>query len=598
KVPPLRYLHWSGSMSEHRRVGLLSSLLSPRFWVIFLPLSLLTGWVVLVLYQKDVANERLLHEQAGAHLVDLLGNIITSELKTAESDLLYLANQAPLRSYLEAAKGEQEELQKELQNEYLLFSKQRRVYDQIRYLDASGQEKIRINYDDGQPIAVHEKELQNKADRYYFWRSMRLERGQVFISPFDLNQEHGKIEEPHKPTIRFCTPVFEGKTARGVLVLNYLGARLLDKLAQVSKTFPGRVLLLNYDGFFLRGPSAEDEWGFNLGHQRSFATYFPEEWKRVIQVGSGQFQTERGLFSVRGIFPGADLPAVSGWRTGDPDAGDPSLKVVSFTPAELLDRRSTLLLQRLLLLYGVILVVNLALAWYLAYAGAVRQKHERQLADSEARLRSLSTKLLTAQEDERRSLSRDLHDALGQVVTAVSLDLRRASQTPEVEKKNELVGRALSGTDSLLDRIHEISARVRPALLDDLGLKDAVQSLLSEFEHRTSIVPKTELRFDGRDVPAMVRDNVYRILQEALTNVSRHAKAAEVFVNLTVDGQKLDLTVRDPGVGFSPELLDGKRLGLLGMRERAELLDGTFSLKSEPQQGTEIRVTIPLVGKN
>ena len=583
-------------MSEHRRVGLLASLLSPRFWVIFLPLSLVTGWVVLVLYQKDVANERSLHEQAGAHLVDLLGNIITSELKTAESDLLYLANQIPLRSYLEAAKGKQEELQKELQNEYLLFSKQRGVYDQIRYLDASGQEKIRINYNDGKPAPA--KELQNKADRYYFWRSMRLERGQVFISPFDLNQEHGKIEEPHKPTIRFCTPVFEGKTVRGVLVLNYLGAGLLDKLAQVSKTFPGRVLLLNYDGFFLRGPSEEDEWGFNLGHKRSFATYYPEEWKRLIQVGSGQFQTERGLFSVRGIFPGGDLKAVSGWRTGDPDAGDPSLKVVSFTPAEVLDRRSTLLLQRLLLLYGVILVVNLALAWYLAYAGAVRQKHERQLADSEARLRSLSTKLLTAQEDERRSLSRDLHDALGQVVTAVSLDLRRASQTLEVEKKNELVGRALSGTDSLLDRIHEISARVRPALLDDLGLRDAVQSLLSEFEHRTGIVPKAELRFDGRDVPAVVRDNVYRILQEALTNVSRHAKAAEVFVNLTADGQKLDLTVRDPGVGFSPELLDGKRLGLLGMRERAELLDGTFNLKSEPAHGTEIRVTIPLAGKN
>src|SRR6516162_8186184 len=212
-------------MSEHRRVGLLASLLSPRFWVIFLPLSLVTGWVVLVLYQKDVANERSLHEQAGAHLVDLLGNIITSELKTAESDLLYLANQIPLRSYLEAAKGKQEELQKELQNEYLLFSKQRGVYDQIRYLDASGQEKIRINYNDGKPAPA--KELQNKADRYYFWRSMRLERGQVFISPFDLNQEHGKIEEPHKPTIRFCTPVFDDKGVRGILVLNYLGAGLL-----------------------------------------------------------------------------------------------------------------------------------------------------------------------------------------------------------------------------------------------------------------------------------------------------------------------------------------------------------------------------------
>ena len=581
-------------MSGHRRVGLFSPLLLPRFWAIFLPLSLLTGWVVWVLYQKDVANERLLNQQAGSHLVDLLGNIITNELKTAESDLLYLANQAPLRSYLAGTAASQ----KELEDEYLLFSKQRGVYDQIRYLDATGMERIRVNYNGGQPSAVPEKKLQNKADRYYFWRSMRLERGQVFISPFDLNQEHGKIEVPHKPTIRFGTPVFDDKGVRGILVLNYLGAGLLGKLAQVSATFPGSVLLLNVDGYFLRSPDAQDEWGFNLGHQRTFATYYPDEWKRLIEVGNGQFQTDQGLLTVRTLYPGSDLQSIPGWPAGDPDAGDPSLKVVSFTSAELLDRRSTLLLQRLLLLYGVILVVNLALAWYLAYAGAVRQRHERQLADSEARLRTLSTKLLTAQEDERRSLSRDLHDELGQVVTAVSLDLRRASQAGEPEKKDELVGKALSGTESLLARIHEISARVRPALLDDLGLKDAVQSLLSEFEHRTGILAKTELRFDGKDVPAVVRDNIYRILQEALTNVSRHAKATEVFVDLTVDGHKLDLTVRDPGVGFSPESLDGKRLGILGMRERTELLDGTFALQSAPGQGTEIQVTIPLTSKN
>jgi signal transduction histidine kinase len=581
-------------MSDQRRLGFFGPLLLPRFWAIFLPLSLLTGWVVLILYHQDVANERLLHEQAGSHLVDLLQDIIARELKTAERDLLYLANQGPLRAYLEGEKGKKKELQEELQNEYLLFSKQRGVYDQIRYLDESGQEQIRINYNNGQPAVVPQNELQPKADRYYFWRSVRLDRGQVFISPFDLNQEHGKIESPHKPTIRFGTPVYDSKKIRGILVLNYLGAGLLGKLAQMSASFPEKVLLLNYDGYYLRGPSPQDEWGFNRGHQRSFASHYPEEWKRLIQLGTGQFQSEHGLFTVRVVFPGPDLPAVSGWTAGDPDAGDPSLKVVSFMPAEVLDQRSNQLLLRLLLLYGVVLLVNLALAWYLAYAGAARQQHERRLADSEARLRNLSTKLLTAQEDERRSLSRDLHDELGQVVTAVSLDLRRAHQAAEAEKKNELVGRALAGTDSLLDRIHEISARVRPALLDDLGLKDAVQSLLSEFERHTGIVPKTELRFDGRDVPALVRDNLYRILQEALTNVSRHAKTGEVFVALSVAGDKLELTVHDPGVGFAPELVDGKRLGILGMRERAELLDGTFALQSTPGKGTEIQVRIPL----
>src|SRR5262249_38008023 len=95
-------------------------------------------------------------------------------------------------------------------------------------------------------------------------------------------------------------------------------------------------------------------------------------------------------------------------------------------------------------------------------------------------------------------------------------------------------------------------------------------------------------------VPPAVRANVYRILQEALTNVAKHARAAEVFVALRVTEGLVTLTVRDAGVGLGPAALDGKRLGILGMRERAELLDGTFVLKGQPGRGTEVQVTIPL----
>jgi signal transduction histidine kinase len=581
-------------MTASQPAGIFSSLLLPRFWAIFVPLSVLTGGVVWALYSNDRANERRLHEQAGAHLVDLHADIIAREIKGAESDLLYLANQAPLRNYLAAGSDNP----RELEDEYLLFSARRGVYDQIRYLDSTGHEKVRVNYNDGMPAAVEKAQLQNKADRYYFKLSIRLDRGQVFVSPFDLNVEHGKIERPLKPTIRLATPVFDAKGARGIVVLNYLGAGLLEKLAQVSVPFPGSVLLLNRDGHFLRGPTPDDEWGFMVGHSRTFAAYHPSAWQRMGQGTRGQFQSEDGLYTFRVLSPRAELPARHQTPTAgdrpDPDAGDPSLLVVSHIPADVLDGRSTQLLRRLLLLYGVVLVVVLALAWYLAYAGALRQKHEQQLADSEARLRKLSTKLLTAHEDERRRLSRDLHDALGQVVTTVTLDLQRAGQARELEKKDELVGRALKGTESLLDQIHEISARVRPTLLDDLGLKEALQSLLSDFEQRTGIVVKADLKFACPDVPDLVCDNVYRIVQEALTNVSRHAKVSEAQVSLRVEAGSLELTVRDAGAGFNPEALDGKRLGMLGMRERAELLDGNFAVHTSPGKGTEVRVIIPI----
>jgi signal transduction histidine kinase len=245
------------------------------------------------------------------------------------------------------------------------------------------------------------------------------------------------------------------------------------------------------------------------------------------------------------------------------------------------------------LLGGIVLLILLIVAWYLAKAGAIRRTQERHLAESETRLRTLSTQLITAQEDERRRLSRDLHDELGQVVTAVTLDLQRAAQAGDNKKKDDLIHGALHGANCLLDKIHEISLRIRPTLLDDLGLKDAVQSLLSDYERRTGIVSRADLRFDSSEVPAPISENLFRILQEALTNVAKHARTKEVSVELLVSEGQASLTVRDGGVGFAPAEINGKGLGLLGMRERAELLDGEFHMRAEAGKGTEIRVSIP-----
>jgi signal transduction histidine kinase len=591
--------------------GILSGAVLGRLLAIFLPAALFTGGVVATLYYQDFAKEHTLFEQAGENLVGLQSEIITRELKSVQSDLLYLADQAVLREFLSGAD------KTGLEAEYLLFSRHKGIYDQIRFLDDTGQERIRINYDEGRPAVVPEKDLQLKVGRYYFTQTMLLDRGEVFISPFDLNVERDKIETPFKPVIRFATPVFDKQDRKqGVLVLNYLGAALLQKLAEVSEGFAGKAWLLNRDGYFLRGPNPEDEWGFMLGNQRTFATYYPDEWLRISQAEKDQYYTQQGLFTFRTLSARVELPNSAApfphphpppnWgraRVGgegvksalaDPDASDPGLIVLSFVPSSMLNGRATILLQRLLLLEGVVLLLILVLAWYLAYAGALRRNQERQIADSEARLRTLSTRLITAQEDERRRLSRDLHDELGQIVTTVALDLQRAAQAPDQEKKAELIQRAFQETECLLDRIHEISSHLRPTLLDDLGLKDAVQNLLSEYEQRTGIIPRMELRFEYAPVPPAVSENVYRILQEALTNVSKHAQTKEVFVRLEVDPRLVALMVRDVGAGFSPAALDGKGLGILGMRERAELLGGNFMVKAEVGKGTEIHISIPI----
>lgn len=581
---------------NHQAPGMFSWSVLLRGAMIFVPAALLTAGIVLVVYSHDMAMEHALHEQAGTHLVDLQREIIRRELKSVHSDLVYLANQAKLIDFLSGGPTSKEQIEAD----YADFSEYRDVYDQIRYLDASGQERVRVNLLRGKAVIVPREGLQSKANRYYFLASMRLKRGGVFISPLDLNIEHDKIERPLKPVIRFATPVFDKRGAkRGILVLNYLGAGLIQKLAEVSGTFPGTSLLLNADGHYLRGPTTEAEWGFMLGHQRTFAADYPEEWRMYVKVRIGQFRTNEGLFTFRTISPedpflGRPTATAPESAAIDPDAADPSLVVMSHIPATLPTSPSALLLRRLLLLAGVALLLLFALAWYLAYAGAQRRHQERQLADSEGRLRSLSTQLITAQEDERRKLSRDLHDELGQIVTAITLDLQRAAQTGQTDKKNELINRGLHEAKLLLKGIQEISASIRPTILDDLGLKVAVQNLLSDFERHAGIMPRSKLEFDRQELPPALAENVYRILQEALTNVSKHAQAEEVAVELRVAERQVTLVVRDKGKGFSLAALDGKELGLLGMRERSELLGGTFAVTAAPGQGAEINVAIPL----
>lgn len=585
-------------MSSYSAIGpsAFSSRVLRRLLAIMLPAVSLMGGVILALYYQDLRNEHALHEQASLYRVDLQADILHRELKSVESDLYYLSQQRILQDLL----VDNGVSKRELEEEYVLFCRQRGAYDQIRYLDATGVERIRINYNKGRPYVVPERELQVKGGRYYFMQTMLLGPGEVFISPFDLNVEHDGIERPLKSVIRCAMPVFDQRNVkRGILALNFLGDALLDKLAEATAGFSGDIWLLNRQGFFLRGPSPDDEWGFMLGHDRTFATYFPKEWSLISDFGKGQFQTPKGLFTFRTFSPRAELPVqrqpkVLSDTSSDPDVGDADLVLVAYVPSPVLDGQANAFLRRLLWFCGGILILVLVLVWYLAYTASLRRDHERNLADSASRLRLLSTQLLTAQEDERRRISRDLHDELGQIVTSIVLDLQRGAGAGDLGRKNEQINRALHSSSCLLDRIHEISMRLRPTLLDDLGLKDAVQNLLSDFEHRTGITTTARLHFEQTALAPAISENIYRILQEALTNVSKHAQPAEVLVSLHLEDDRAVLTVRDNGVGVESAALDSKRLGLLGMRERAELLDGSFVLKSEASGGTEIKVTIPL----
>jgi PAS domain S-box-containing protein len=239
-----------------------------------------------------------------------------------------------------------------------------------------------------------------------------------------------------------------------------------------------------------------------------------------------------------------------------------------------------------------------------------QKEMERQLDEVARRraedLRDFAVSVQGAQEEERRRIARELHDDLGQRLTGLKLGLQVLEEDiPRGNRKQtERLERLMHEIDRMIAEIRRLSYNLRPAALDDFGLVVALQMLCKEFEK----VYRIGTKFHEGEPPGRIHDSavdiaVYRIAQEALANVARHSGATAVSVRLSRDGDEIGLAVEDNGRGFDVDAIRGRNragrgLGLVGMRERSELLGGTFEVESGPGQGTRIRVRLPLSQKS
>jgi signal transduction histidine kinase len=199
------------------------------------------------------------------------------------------------------------------------------------------------------------------------------------------------------------------------------------------------------------------------------------------------------------------------------------------------------------------------------------------------------------QEDERRHLARELHDEIGQLLTGVKLALEMAARFSSDAAKGGLLN-VSAMVDNLLSRVRVMSLNLRPAMLDDLGLLPALLWHLENYSSQTGVSVDFRHKGLGRRLRAELETAAYRIIQEALTNVAKHAGAEEAIVLVWIDGTSLCLQVEDRGNGFEPGAprIDHLTSGLSGMRERAASLGGKFRLESSPEDGTVIFVILPI----
>jgi signal transduction histidine kinase len=232
---------------------------------------------------------------------------------------------------------------------------------------------------------------------------------------------------------------------------------------------------------------------------------------------------------------------------------------------------------------------------------AERKLVANKLKDSGERLRALSARLESLREEERTRISREVHDELGQKLTGIKMDLHwlesRLEKIGDEKLRTQLEERIVAANataDEMIATVQRIATELRPDILDNLGLVSAVRHEAKEFESRTGILATVSLPDDSLHFPREISTTAYRIFQEMLTNVARHAQATEVRVSLQSSGGRLHLVVEDNGRGLSPDIpTRPNSLGLLGMKERAAMVGGNLTVEGSPGRGTTVRLEIP-----
>ncbi len=265
-------------------VGVMVAVLSSSFYLLYLETQ--ADLKVTQAQQKIV----MLHAQ----------ELSAVAFHTVESDLLTLTGHQDFQQAFENNGSKSMQHLSILTQELQSFLRYKELYDQMRIIDVEGQELVRLNRSNDQIHVVAANQLQNKKDRYYFKRSNNLAPNSIFISPIDLNIEFGQIEQPIKPTIRFGLPIYDqsGKK-KGILIINYLADSLLKALVGNKSHYDSTTLLVNSDGYWIKGFQPEDEWGFMYpdAEQKTIGLLFPEPWNRIHANEHGHILDNHGMFT-------------------------------------------------------------------------------------------------------------------------------------------------------------------------------------------------------------------------------------------------------------------------------------------------------------
>ncbi len=347
------------------------------FLVIVILVSVLLGGVFTAHFLVDQQAEKNRQQDVEWLNVNLARNALVVDLDEVTTDLLFLKtmfeqNLPDLGSDVQLT---------HMAEVFRVFAEQKAIYDQIRLLDTRGRETIRVNWSAQQASLVSQAQLQDKSARYYFQQALQLQPGQIYVSPFDLNVEGGEIEQPIKPVIRVATGVYSPNgDRRGIIILNYLGNRLLERFLGAGANIGDHLQLLNVESYWLSSPRPDEAWAFMFGRDVSFVRRYPQAWQRISGNQSGQFSTAAGLFTFDTVIPARELLNPMSAQQIDVALQANLWKVVAHLAPDQDPLGFVNFVERYISLYGGILLILMLLAYLFATSHVQRRRAETQQA--------------------------------------------------------------------------------------------------------------------------------------------------------------------------------------------------------------------------
>lgn len=605
-------------------------LLKNRFLIVFLPvfaiLYMLVGAITWYVYidQKD----RILKNTVANYssYLDQRNNLILALLSPTVSDISYLARQRSVRKY--SGKKEDIELLKE---DMQLMAMSNRDYKQVRFIGPDGKERIRLNWIDGKLQNVPDSVLQDKSNRYYFRNALKLKPGEIYVSPIDLNIEHGHIEVPYERVIRFATPVYNLKQELlGIIVINQYLNGYFSKLSDENRGVNRHFMFLNADGYWLMGPPNFPVFGFmfnNLANE-NFAHYFPNAWDTISSQTAGSVYNDNGLFVFRHVSIANDF--INGKQNNLNNLiSDPQNDWVFV--AHLKKTDITQLLHLRVLLWSALLLSALVLFFIAYFISRYRYKEQLYIAELNSLNEVLEDKItertreLTKANLELKSVNEELESFSYSVSHDLRAPLRHISGFVDLLfKKNEeelnekgktylrYIKDASREMGKLIDNLLNFSrigrAEMKLVRFDMSSLVGEVQKAIERDNRERDIRWHVESMPEVKGDYALLRQVWYNLINNAVKYSSKK-EYTQIDITWEEEENQYVFSIRDNGIGFDMKYIhklfgtfqrlhsdaeyEGTGIGLAIVRRVVNRHGGLTRAEGAPGEGAVFSFSLP-----